>query len=394
MIAGFNTMDIPRHVLQTYFRDTPFPLVQHHIASFDAFLNTDIPAFIKASNPLQLEIGDPATAGGRRIIRVYIGGKDGSAIKVTPPLESDETALVPHACRLEDRTYALTLTANVVVEYQLSDKSVETRTFENVILGQIPLMLRSQYCYLTAVAGDTIGECKYELGGYFIIDGTERVLVTQELLGTNLFHAGSRKRKLPKGTSSALIEKDEPIVMVRQEQAEDPDLSYEEVSETYVGIKTLSEDGSRGPFSHFLVLPSQTVSPQPLDKMTGNLGRDNRLAIIQLPGYSQPVPVLSVFRAFGVTSDRDLYDTILAGVPDKDRTLYDEHIYQIVLSHEKFLANAEKTDLEILSSFTRTKSRAEVVQTLYEEIFSNVEGGTDDIGGLFRRKAYLLGLMM
>ena len=396
MIAPKNTMDIPRHVLHTYFRDTSFPLIQHHVDSFNALVDKDIPTFIKASNPIQLEIGDRTESKDvRRFIRVYIGGKDGTNLRWEPPREPDGTAIVPHACRLENRTYALSLISTKLdIEYEFADGTTETKTFTDVLVGEIPLMLRSKYCYLTSIPGETIGECKFELGGYFIVDGTERVLVTQELLGANMMHAGIRKRKLPKGTVSALVEKDRPLFAMKEAQTEDPDLEYEEINETYVGINTLSEDGTRGPYPHFLTIPSATLSPQPLEKMTGNLGRDNRLAMIQVPGYSNPILVVSLFRALGMTSDRDIYETVLAGVPDVDRLVYDDTLYQLLLSHDKYLTATEQSDLDILATFTRTKSRAEVVQTLHETLFSNVEGGSDDVGGLFRRKAYMLGQMV
>jgi DNA-directed RNA polymerase II subunit RPB2 len=128
--------------------------------------------------------------------------------------------------------------------------------------------------------------------------------------------------------------------------------------------------------------------------MSGVLGRDRRLALIQLPGFSDPVPLLSIFRAFGCASDRDLYETVLAGIPDADRLLYDETLYHLVLSHERFLAKEDASDLDILTKYTRTKSRAEVVQVLHESIFSHIEDSSGDTGALFRRKAYALGQML
>ena len=383
-------MEIPRHVLKHYFSDTMFPLIQHHLDSYNALLDKDIPDFIKATNPLQLELGDK-TAGEsvRRFIRVYVGRKDSSKIRYVAPVERDGTAIVPHTCRLENKTYTLTIIADIDIEYEFADGTKEIKTFSEIEIGKIPLMLRSKMCYMTAFSPMDIGECKFELGGYFIITGAERVLLTQELLGNNMFHAGIRKRRAPKGSLKTLVEKDEPISMMKEEREEDPDLAYEEITEAYTGIRTLSEDGSRGPFSHFLILPSETISPQPLESMRGNLGRDNRLAVIQIPGYSQQVPLISVFRALGCTSDRDIYETTLAGVSDKERLLYDETFMQILLSHDKFLEKSGKTDLEILSFYTRSKSRFEVVVSLHEMLFSHVEGE-----GLFRRKAYLLGHML
>ena len=383
MLAENKTMDVPRHVLKTFFRDTKFPLIQHHVDSFNDLLDVGIPTYIRKSNPFELEVP------GNRFVRVYIGGKDGSKIRYEPPTEEDGSAIVPHMCRLDNRTYALSIFADIEVEFTFADNTSQTKTFPDVLIGKIPLMLRSRLCYLTGLPNYDIGECKYELGGYFIIDGAEKVLLTQELLGNNMFYAGSRKRKAPKGTKAKLVEADEPILF--EDIKDDADTVYEEITETYVGIKTFSEDGVRGPYSHFLTIPSETFNAS---AETGNYGRDNRLAMINMRGFSQPIPLFSVFRALGVTSDRDIYDTVLAGVPDKDRTSYDEVLYQLILSHDKFLTNIAKTDLEIMSEFTRSKSRFEVVQHLHETLFSHVEGTTDDNGATFRRKAYALGQML
>lgn len=376
-------MDVPRHVLKTFFSDTRFPLIQHHVDSFNDLLDVGIPTFIRKSNPFELEVP------GNRFVRVYIGTKDGSKLRYEPPKEEDGSAIVPHACRLDNKTYAMSVFADIDIEYTFADNTTQTKHFPDVLIGKIPLMLRSRLCYLTALPNYEIGECKYELGGYFVIDGAEKVLLTQEILGNNMFYAGTRKRKAPKGTKAKLVEADEPILF--EDIKEDQDTVYEDVSETFVGIKTFSEDGVRGPYSHFLTIPSETFNPS---ADTGNYGRDNRLAMINVRGFSQPVPLFSIFRALGITSDRDVYDTILSGVPDKERNVYDEILYQLLLSHDKFLDKSAKTDLDILAEFTRSKSRFEIVQNLHDSLFSHVEGTTDDAGATFRRKAYALGQMV
>ena len=360
------------------FRDTKFPLIQHHIDSYNDMLDTGIPTFIRASNPhIVLELKD-------RYIRVYIGGKDGSKIRYIPPKEEDGFAVMPHTCRLDNRTYALTVEADVDVEYEYADKTTETKTFTNIVVGQIPLMLRSKLCYLSAMDGYEVGECKYELGGYFIIDGAERFLLTQELLGNNMFYTGERKRRGPRKGAKGLVEREDPI------KVEMDEASYEETTEHYTGIRTLSEDGTRGPYSHFLVLPSETVNPED----TESYGRDRRLATITVPGFGQPIPVISLFRALGLSSHRDIYEITLIDVPDKDRIAYDDMFRQIFLSHERHLRVTETTDLDILVSQCRSKSRAEVVKNIYDMLFTHIEGATSDTGAILRRKAYMLGHML
>lgn len=366
MLTRLNTMEAPRHVLRSLFRDTSFPLVDHHLSSFNALLDTSIPTFIKASNPYLLELSD------KRQIQIYIGGKDGSKISFEAPVDERGAPIVPHACRLDNKSYALTFRATIEIEFLFPDSKPESKVFENIIIGEIPLMLRSRNCYLTAMDGYEVGECKYELGGYFVIDGKERVLLTQELLGNNMMYAGVRKKKAVQDTEGTGLT---------------TGAGFEEPNEYYVGIKSISEDGSKGPSSHYLILPS----PNTFQETPPHFGRDRRLCVIQLPGFAQPVPIFSIFAALGLTSDRDLYETILAGVPDKDRLAYDDTFAQLVFSHKRHLG--ERTNLEILELSTKRKHKSEVIENIYELLFPHIEK-SDIPGVVFRRKAYLLGQML
>ena len=369
-------MEAPKHVLQRLFKDTSFPLVDHHLSSFNAMLETSIPTFVKVSNPFQLELSD------KRFIRIYIGGKDGSKISFEPPVDEHGGPIVPHACRLDNKSYMLTFRGDIVFEYVFPEGMGEpvVNTFENIVIGEIPLMLRSRNCYLTAMDGYPLGECLYELGGYFIIDGKERVLLTQELLGNNMMYSGLRNRK---AASTSEDSPDEPAELKRVERT-----SFEGEKEFYVGIKSVSEDASKGPYSHYLVLsPPSAWNEDDVEK-----SRSKRSLVVTLPGFTEPVPVLSIFAALGVTSDRDLYDLILAGVPDRDRLAYDDVFQQLVLSHTLMLKTAG-SDLEVLERMTKRKYRSEVVQNIYELMFPHIES-SENPGTLLRRKAYLLAQMV
>lgn len=382
-------MEVPRHVLRTYISDNRFPLVQHHLDSYDDFTDVGIPAFLRASNPFTLE-------RDTRKVLVYIGGEEGK-VTFEPPTEQDGTPLAPHTCRLENRTYSMTMRGDVLIKYMKGDKEVGRQVISNHMLGEIPLMLRSKHCYLSAMDGYEQGECKFELGGYFVVDGSEKVLLTQELLGNNMFYAGKRTRKAPKASKSGIIEGETPLNPIGD------GVRYEEMTEFYTGIRTLSEDGSRGPYSHFLVLPSETQArnedPELMEgdvlSLTGNMSRDFRVVMITLPGFRQPVPLLSVFRALGVSSDRDLYNTIFAGIPDAQRAIYDDIFYQIVQSHEAFVER-QGGDFAVLSSFTRSKSKWEVLHNIHELMLTHLEKTEEDEdrGVYFRRKAYMLGHML
>ena len=378
-------MEGPRHVLRTLFQDTSFPLVDHHLASFNAMLDTTIPTFVKVSNPYQLELVEKDKP--TRYIRVYIGGKDGTKLSFEAPVDEHGGPIVPHACRLDNISYMLTFKADVVFEYVFGDGKTESKTFENIVIGEIPLMLRSKSCYLSAMDGYEIGECKYELGGYFIIDGKERVLLTQELLGNNMMYSGIRKRK-----AVSLANVDETL---EGETSEDKFIQTDKFgadTETYVGIKSVSEDAAKGPYSHYLVLgpPSAVINDPKLENPERQLNQ--RSLVITLPGFQDPVPVMSVFAALGVTTDHDVYDLILAGVPDPDRIAYDDTIRQLILSHVQFLKQAG-SDLDVLVRLTKRKYPSEVIQNIYDLMFPHIEK-SDKPGIVFRRKAYLLAQMV
>ena len=359
-------MDVPQHVLRSLFRDTAFPLIQHHVDSYDDMLDARIPTFLRASNPFELELPD------KRYIRIWFGGKASDKLKWVAPTDDMGNAIVPHACRLDNTTYAVTLVADLEVDYVFPGGQTVTKVFADFEVGKIPLMLRSRLCYLTGIDGYKVGECKFELGGYFVIDGSEKVLLTQEKLGNNLFYCGKRTQvKNPERPAGPVEVSDELEV----------DASYETKEEYYAAVRSVSEDASRGPYSHFLVIPPPTTA------------FTDRLALITLPGFENPVPVISVFRALGLTTDKDIYDTVLAGMNDHDRLAYDTLFYQLILSHEESLSHSEKTDLQLLVDQSRTRSRPEVVRTLHDMLFPHVEVDPD-VGALYRRKAYQLGRLL
>jgi len=365
-----------RHVCDTYFGGTLNPIVQHHIESFNDLLERRIPVFLKASNPIQLLLTE------NRAIRLYIGGRDGDKIWYRPPLDELENAVMPNACRTENRTYGLECIADIETEYQLADGVKEIVKFEKVAIANLPLMLMSKYCHLTALTPQQAyeqGEDLHELGGYFIVDGGERILLTQERLGNNLFYAGKR--------AIQTTEEAEQVGGKTQEA--------EGKHEYYAGIRSVSEDGTQGPYSHYLVIPAakREYSIEVLEmKFVHDYGssRIRGEPVITLPGFRIPVPPFSVMQLLGVHSDKELYDTILFGVPESNRSVYADLFMQLVMRHVKSLEDT--SDIEILRVATKTRSQEEVFFNLQTKLFPHCEKlPGDSTADLYRRKSYLLG---
>lgn len=121
-------------------------------------------------------------------------------------------SVFPHEARMRNLTYA----TEVYVDIQLSKKELDRHEYvvdpsgqrkrlvkqpiyeyENarVMIGKIPVMLRSQFCQLHLLNQyDRVRsgkDCQYDQGGYFIINGSEKVIVAQERMANNqvlVFH--------------------------------------------------------------------------------------------------------------------------------------------------------------------------------------------------------------
>ena len=187
-------MDVARHVFNTYFTDVKNVLVRHHLDSYADLLKTKIPNFIKGT-PIFLDLGD------NRTIQVFVKN-----IQYVPSVDSEGNAVLPHTCRLENKTYSLAIKATFDIEYKIESETI-IETFENVLVAEIPLMLKSSLCYLSNMTSEQLydaGECKFELGGYFVITGQERILLSQERLGDNMFYA-SKRVEMPEASSGRTV---------------------------------------------------------------------------------------------------------------------------------------------------------------------------------------------
>ena len=102
-----------------------------------------------------------------------------------PSIEQDmmEADVTPHQCRLRDMTYSAPI--RVDVRYTRGRQLVHRN---GVLIGRVPVMLRSCRCVLRGKSDDELAplqECPYDPGGYFVVKGVEKVILTQEQLSKN-----------------------------------------------------------------------------------------------------------------------------------------------------------------------------------------------------------------
>ncbi|AEO71453.1 uncharacterized protein THITE_2123824 [Thermothielavioides terrestris NRRL 8126] len=86
-------------------------------------------------------------------------------------------------CRLRDMTYAAPVVVDIA--YSRDRKKIIRR---DIPLCRIPVMLKSAKCCLSGATNaqmEIMNECPLDPGGYFIINGTEKVILIQEQLSKN-----------------------------------------------------------------------------------------------------------------------------------------------------------------------------------------------------------------
>ena len=152
-------------------------LVKQHIDSFNYFVDVDIKNILRANDKITVE-EDP------KFFLKYLDVRVGHPERTE---HSDggvyETPITPHECRLRDTSYTAPIIATV--QYTRGNEIV---TRDDIMLGRLPIMLRSNKCVLfgrTEVELARMTECPLDPGGYFIVKGTEKVILVQEQLSKN-----------------------------------------------------------------------------------------------------------------------------------------------------------------------------------------------------------------
>ena len=185
-------------VIDSYFRDTPNYLVRHHIDSYNDFIQNKIPQIFKnTSNNPQTKIVLIDKEDSIYEIHLYFGGKNHDKYRISKPTiknypSGEVRQLYPNEARLKNLTYGADVFYSVDIEYTM--KKNNTTVFENVPitkadflenihLGKIPIMLKSDICVLGEAKSEMLaqmGEDPYDTGGYFILNGAEKTIISQE----------------------------------------------------------------------------------------------------------------------------------------------------------------------------------------------------------------------
>ncbi|MGC8547816.1 MAG: DNA-directed RNA polymerase subunit B'' [Candidatus Micrarchaeia archaeon] len=150
-------------------------IVQHQIDSYNKFVEVELQKIVDANSVIE-----PNVEGfGLKLGRLRL--EKPSVIEA----DSSRRMLMPNEARLRNLTYA----APMFVEVMPVIRGIEKRTdATEVFIGELPVMVGSDLCQtknLTKTQLIEYGEDPADPGGYFIIKGTERVLIGLEDLAPN-----------------------------------------------------------------------------------------------------------------------------------------------------------------------------------------------------------------
>jgi DNA-directed RNA polymerase II subunit RPB2 len=83
-----------------------------------------------------------------------------------------------------------------IIHFIGEERKTVSMTLDKIYLGRFPIMIQSNFCILKTLAPDVrfnMGECRNDYGGYFIIGGKEKVIISQEKFADNMIYIKKNK---------------------------------------------------------------------------------------------------------------------------------------------------------------------------------------------------------
>jgi DNA-directed RNA polymerase beta subunit len=269
----------PWTIIEAYFRDQHLDrLVRHQLESYNNFVGYQIIKTIEMFNPVHIKSENDLDAkSGKYALEMFITFENFHIYR--PQIHENNGAIklmFPQEARLRNFTYSSAMTIDINIKYVVRDgddlENVKTlyKTLPKIHIGKLPIMLKSNICVLNQykyVDNRHTGECKYDAGGYFIINGSEKTVLGQERAAENRVYCFNISKNDTKYTWKAEIKS---------------------------------------------VPDFKCISPKQINMMISSKNNGFGYPIsLQIPRVKQPVPLFIVFRALNILSDKEICEYIL-----------------------------------------------------------------------------------
>ena len=272
-------------IIKMYYKNGHLlKLVNHQIESYNNFINVQMRKTIDMFNPTVIK-SDQYLNSDTKQHSLFIEINFGEFYLHRPQIHENNGAtkvMFPNDARLRNFTYAASLLIDINIKIIVNkgdnsdSKHVINKKLEKVHLGKIPIMLKSDHCVLTQFRHYTpeiTKECRFDPGGYFIINGSEKTVLAQERANDNAVCCFDQRRTNTKWDWTAEIRS----------------VAYNKI-----------------------------ISPKQIQVMVSN--KTNVFGhpmYISIPRTKQPIPIFIVFRALGIESDKDICEKIMLDVSDE-----------------------------------------------------------------------------
>jgi DNA-directed RNA polymerase beta subunit len=348
--------DFTWDVIHKYFQENS--LVKHQIESFNDFVLRKIDEIIEGFNPIEIH---------HQYIPECEKFKYKLNVNITNPVlskpiiyEKDGSTkiMTPNDARLRNFSYASPLNVDIEVHAQTFDEetgeySLDIKKINNINLGKIPIMVNSRYCVLNSHPDcANINQCRYDVGGYFVINGNEKVVVSQDRICENKTHVFTNTKQT----------------------------AFSHIAE----IRSVSEN-------KFGVPKTTTL------KMSAKSNQFGRYIRVNIHHIKHDLPLFILFRALGVESDRSILEFIVFDTGDPKNEVIMRELVGTMDEATGILSSRDA--LEYMSKYLQINGypremlqnkgqRLEIIRTILQKEF------LPHVGPDFRKKALYLGYMV
>ena len=302
-------IETPWHIIESYFKGQHLErLVRHQLESYNNFVGYQIIKTIEMFNPVHIvseQDFDPVSK--KHSLEIYVTFENFQIYR--PQIHENNGAIklmFPQEARLRNFTYASAMTIDINIKYiirsgaNLDNMQTFYKTIPKVHIGKLPIMLKSNICVLNQYKhfeNTQTGECKFDSGGYFIINGSEKTVLGQERAAENRVYCFNVSKNNTKYTWIAEIKS---------------------------------------------VPDFKCISPKQINMMISSKNNGFGNAIyVQMPRVKQPIPLFIVFRALGVISDKDICDKILLDITNEKNKPMLETLQASIIEANKHLSQEE-----------------------------------------------------
>lgn len=347
-------------ILDIYFQKGGSPessnqLVKHQIDSYNKFIDNTLGQIIGGFNPIKVKITNQKPELPDNTYNISINILQPSIVKPNYQLpDGTQNIMTPYIARMNNMTYSSGIFVNVHISTEITNKNGMTEKFDKTVngvyIGKIPIMVRSKLCVLSQMQGiceENKNECIYDFGGYFIVNGNEKVLISQDRINENkvlVFHPNNNAEGL------------------------------------YAEIRSMCDS---------TYLPPKTTCLN----MSGKLNHMGRIIRINTSFIRSEIPIFVIFRALGIISDREIITHI---VYDTDKEKNQRIINELMACCEdacdiKTQEQAENTLIKIMIGVNKNNDHETNKKQLHNNLLNDF---LPHVGKSYRRKALYVGYII